>query len=211
VGLVGSEMNTITKEWETKNRGLDELPCNYDFIVSTTEFRKFLIYPFNLNTYIMHNEITLMRSFVDPWEKEILEIGAGFGNFCRCLYDRALIKNYTILDTKSMLRFSKSFLSHYNIPCSFVDSENYKSLSKREFDLVISNVCLSEIPPDFRENLVNVVFPNCDAVFMIDSGYVGFSTWLEEKINKFFSEVCFLEIPDLITAQKNQRVFSGNK
>lgn len=204
-------MKTVSDEWEEKNKELDELPCDYNFIIDNIYFKKFIISPFKMNTYIMHNEVTVLRSFINAWDKNILEVGAGYGNFCRCLHDRVQVEDYTILDTKSMIRFSKSFLAHYDIPCTFVESDRYKDLFDKKFDLLVSNICLSELPVDYREDLLNGVLPNCDSVFIIDSGYVGFSSWLEQKITKFFTDVCFLEIPDLVSAQKNQRIFSGNK
>lgn len=204
-------MTNLSNDWETINKELDKLSSKYEDFIKNDYFKQFVVWPINVNSYIMHNEIILMLSLISIKNDDILEIGGCFGNFCRCLHDRVRVKSYTILDTKSMLRFSKSFLDHYDIACNFVSDDNYKSLFGRKFGLLVANVCLSEMPREYSDDLLDNLLPNCDVVFIIDSRKEIISEWLEEKIRKNFPYVCFSDIPDHLSTQKNHRIYTGIK
>jgi len=204
-------MTNLSKDWEDINKKLDKASSKYEDFIKNDDFKQFVVWPINFNSYIMHNEIILMLSLMDIGNDDILEIGGCFGNFCRCLHDRVKVKSYTILDTKSMLRFSKSFLDHYDILCNFVSDDNYKSLFDRKFGLLVANVCLSEMPREYSDDLLDNLLPNCNSVFIIDSKKEILSNWLEEKIRKNFMYVCFSDIPNQLSTQKNHRVYTGVK
>ena len=204
-------MTHLSKDWENINKKLDKASSKYEDFIKNEDFKQFVVWPVNINSYVMHNEIILMLSLVDIVNDDILEVGGCFGNFCRCLHDRIKIKSYTILDTKSMLRFSKSFLDHYDIKCDFVSDEDYKSLFNKKFGLLMANVCLSEMPREYSDDLLDNVLPNCNAVFVIDSKKEEIADWIEEKIRKNFTYVCFSDIPDELSTQKKHRVYSGAK
>jgi len=204
-------MKTISEKWEKHNKKIDLLSTNIDDFFDNNYFKEFTVWPFRYNTVVMHQEISLLFSHFDVKNYSILEVGACFGNFCRCLCERTSVESYTILDTINMLRFSKTFLGVCNINTVFVESDLYTTLFDKKFDLLISNICISELPELYANDLLDNVLPNCKSVFIIDSAIKEFRVWLETKLIKYFDESSFYNIPDSLSLQTNQKLFLGRK
>lgn len=183
-------------------------------------FYKFITLPLSKNTKACQNEIELMlKFFPNLSDIDVLEVGAGFGNFCRVLNSTIKIKSYTILDTESMQRFAKTFLRHFNINVTFVTTMEFKSLFSRKFDIFISNTCLSETPFSYRKDLLSNVLPYYKKIFVIDADrrahpYLDkgkFNIWLEKTIKKHFSKVQIKRIPYKTCFQKFTLLYIGEK
>jgi len=188
-------MTYLTDTWTTYNKKLDDIKLES---ISDIEKSKVLggcmILPLSLNTTLMNTEIDLLEKFIQIDNFSILELGAGFGNYCKVLHEKANIKKYTILDTPSMLRFSKFYLNAFNIPCTFIESDKYEEIGNETFDLFISNICLSEIPTEFLESLLAFVLPKCDKLAVIDDRNSPFRDWFlsfVDSLKHFSHRVCY--------------------
>jgi hypothetical protein len=123
------------------------------------------------------NEIRLLG---DVNNLSVIEIGGGYGSYCEEFHKGRKVKDYTIVDTKSMLRFSKAYLKAKGIKCTFLDTE--EELPDKEYDLLISNVCISEIPEDHAKQMLTRLFKQVKRVAIIDVEM----KWLEQLlINNF--------------------------
>lgn len=135
------------------------LPCN----------RKHDGKPMNVSSeqYIMQL-CFLLRVFPTLGGFRILEIGGGFGGLSRILM-RAVpsINYYYHYDHTDMLRFATKVLA--DTPrMRFYSIEQKEELAKQEFDLLISNYCLSETPVEYQQWVYNHLFPKCSRAFIID-------------------------------------------
>lgn len=136
-------------------------------------------------------QVSLMLRHVHPEGFSVLEIGGGYGGFCRALLLLCPdVVKYTMLDHVAMRRLSQFFLEG-QAKVEFVDLEDTSKLFSRRFDLVVSNYCLSETPVEFRQLLYSGIFPAADRLFVIDGGK-GDEPFLEEllaEMRKGFSSV----------------------
>lgn len=126
---------------------------------------------------IAKNEIRLLG---DVNNLSVIEVGGGYGSYCEEFHKGRKVKDYTIIDTKSMLRFSKAYLEAKGINCTFLDTED--ELPDKEYDLLISNVCISEIPEEHAKQMLTKLFKQVKRVAIIDIEM----KWLEQLlINNF--------------------------
>jgi ubiquinone/menaquinone biosynthesis C-methylase UbiE len=152
--------------------------------------------------------IAIKKAFTSLQNPSVLEIGGGYGNFCYMFNHILGYKDYTLLDTKSMLRLAKKFHEITQIQCNYVPTEDYMSLKGKEFDLLVANVCLSEIPCQHVLNILECVAENCDRFFIIDAG-------IEEGINlkKIFGYLHkhfrIEQATDFLSLQKNSFIYYG--
>lgn len=199
----------VDERWAKHNKKLNSISNDISFL-KHPYFKRFIIMPLKRNTEMCLREIDILLNNFNFNDKiNVLEVGAGFGNFCRLMHNKCNINNYTILDTPSMIRFSSSFLNHHNIKCNFITSENYENVFNLKFDLFVSNICISETPEEYRENLLENVFPNCKNLYMIDGCKEEYNIWLKNKIKKHFNDVSINPISYEICLQKHQNLYIG--
>ena len=132
------------------------------------------------------------KNMMDPFRGgNILEVGPGSGKFALMLSRNYNITNYSILDLDKNIKAAKAKLTNNNISSDFTVSQDYTNLFGRKFDLLVSNVCLSETPAYYREDLLANVLPTCNKVFIIDGEGLDleFNDWLKNIIAKHFTEV----------------------
>jgi hypothetical protein len=148
-------------------------------------------------------EINLLRK---NWRLDglsIIEIGGGYGAYCETFYNFAKVKDYTIVDTKSMLRFAKAYLKEKNIPCTFIDTEG--ELPNTQYDLLISNICISEIPEEHAKGMLAKLFKQVQKVAIIDTEM----KWLEDLIKENFDIASKMDCPECL--QANHYIYRGEK
>ena len=196
--------------WKKHNERLDKIKIGEGLsFLEEPYLRKFLSWPIGRLASKVFFEIDRLKKEFNSNEFEVLEVGAGIGYFCKTLSERKLVKNYTILDSKSMSRLSKAFLDHFKIPCNFISVEEYESLFDKKFDLFVSRLCISECPQDYREKLLENVLPNCKRLFMVDGCKQEYNDWLLETLNKHYSKVVVEKIPYKKIHQHNQSFYIG--
>lgn len=127
--------------------------------------------PSNLR-YIYH--ALLIGSKCKAWfskpQLKIVEIGGGYGGLC--FYIKNILKefdiDYTIIDLPEPSYLQRLYLDKTNqknthtVSCFDIDS-----LAGKQFDLVISNYCLSEISLDNQQNYFDKIIKNCDKKFFV--------------------------------------------
>jgi phospholipid N-methyltransferase len=145
---------------------------------------------------------------------EVLEIGPGTGLFAKEIISKYNIKKYTILDLEKNINDSLSLLnnSSLNVEIIGVFSQNYKDLFNKQFDLIVSNVCIPETPKVYREDLLNNIIPNTQSSMIIGQ-LTG--DWVEGKeyenwIKKLFNDN-FHIINCYLTTYKNCYALIGHK
>ena len=92
---------------------------------------------------------------------DIIEIGSGYGGQCKIISDHINYNSYTLIDIKPSLNVAKIYLPNFfNVDgdkLRFVDTENINL--ENEYDLVISDYCLSELDDEgirfYEENVLS--------------------------------------------------------
>lgn len=190
-------MFKIDERWRMYNTNLDE--------VDVTNIREAIRTAYIGRTIsgierVAEGEVNLL-----PWDLNglsVVEIGGGYGDYARKLCAKFEVKDYTLIDTKSMLRFARAFLSEYNVPCEFIDTES--ELPDRNWDVIISNICISEIPQFHAEQILEKIFKKVKYMAVIDVAM----PWFDKLTSKYFrvtSRVC----PEC--AQVNHYLYLGEK
>ncbi len=211
----------VDDRWRKHNKQLQKIPSDSLIFLKNPYFAKIITMPLKKNTRMCKQEVNMiLKYFKDLKNINVLEIGAGFGNFCRVLCKKIRVSSYTILDTKTMLKFTKTFLRHYKVnQVNFIDINKFETIYEEKFDLFISISCLSETPKNYRTLLLDKILPNCEKLFVIEAdkrahpglngGY--FNEWLEKTIKTYFAKVKIEEIPYRICYQRYSHVTLGEK
>ena len=121
----------------------------------------------------------------------VIEVGPGTGKYGVMLHNNFDIESYTIVDIEKNIKDSKATFANNNLGGEFVNAQDFETLFGREFDIFISNVCLSETPDYYRDDLLNNILPNCKYVMIIDGdGYkLEYNDWLGNTVKKYFTNV----------------------
>lgn len=130
----------------------------------------------NINTspsnfrYIYHSLLiqSKLRNWFNTKNLKIIEIGGGYGGLC--YYIKNIIKDYdidySIIDLPNVNSLQCKFLNDVNIKCNLYSCNNIDEMEK-EYDLIISNYCLSEISIQNRIEYLSRIIPNCKKEFYI--------------------------------------------
>lgn len=162
--LIESEFNIDSKYFLNLIEKNDEIGSPNkklidDIFTSPTNFR-----------YIYH--ALLINSKLEKWffkkNLKIIEIGGGYGGLC--FYIKNIIKNfeieYSIIDLANANNLQSKYLKDVNVNCDLYSFENIDVVDKN-FDLVISNYCLSEIGLANRFSYLNKIVAKCDKEFYV--------------------------------------------
>ena len=169
-------MKRISELWEKRNKEIEVLSVEDLAFTERNEIQQVIAGGVEQNTAINSAIYNIIISTIGSLEgMDILEIGGGYGNLCRKIFYTSKIKSYTLLDTPMMTKFSKKFLRHWDVTCGFVTNNKIEELYGEKFDLVISNICLSELHPEYFLAISENIFPNCKMAFFIDGEYDGFT------------------------------------
>jgi putative sugar O-methyltransferase len=157
----------------------------------------------------MHQVSLFIEKYDDTRISSVVELGAGLGNFSRIFRKYIETNHYTILDLPVMMKFSKKFLDAHGMKQEYIESDNFESLKGRIFSLFVSNICMSEMPKERCQGIIDVVWPNCKRLFIIDGHDEPFNSWLSGQIVKHFDKVQVF--PYLKSMWKGQKVYVGQK
>lgn len=132
--------------------------------------------------------------------KTVLEIGCGYGGFAKEFLKRyPHIEQYVVVDHPQMLRFTKETFGDYDkIVYLSVGEEAKEIISNSNFDLLISNHCISETPGEYQDWIAGTVFDNVTKAFIIDGDLTQtkFNQWLYYELNKRFESVTIQDSND---------------
>lgn len=123
--------------------------------------------------------------------KNVLEIGSGYGGLVRVLTALYNVRSYTAIDDSRMLKILNHFMQGNIDPEKLVTHpiEDISVVTKGycHYDLFISTVCLSETTDEFVDYLIENIFPKCSQFFIINSNENGLIERLKysiENLNK---------------------------
>jgi len=127
----------------------------------------------------------------------VLEIGPGTGVFAKMLIENFDITDYHVLDLEKNVQDSVSYIKSLNlgIELEYTYSQNYEDLFDKEFDLIVSNICIPETPKDYREDLLNNIIPNSKSSMIIGQlrgKWVEgdeYETWIKNLFNENYDNV----------------------
>jgi len=91
----------------------------------------------------------------------IVEIGSGYGGQCKIIDCAMKLDSYTLIDIPESLAIAKLYLSKLNVENKLIyqDTDNIKP--KEEYDLAISDYCLSELDDEGIEFYTRTILSKC--------------------------------------------------
>lgn len=155
---------------ETAVAFYNHIKNNYSFLLETNILNKFLIND-NIGNPMIYNiegikispgTLRFMKVLGDILNinkniKNIIEIGSGYGGQCLIIKSYSNNINYCLVDIPESLLLSKSYLNKNNCDAIFIDTENI--IVDENYDLVISDYCLSELDyvgiEFYKKNIIN--------------------------------------------------------
>lgn len=126
----------------------------------------------------------IVNIFGDLNDKNIIEIGTGYGGQCKIIHDVYTPKSYTIVDLPEVLSLNEKYLSYFDINnLSFKTWENDDFLS--EYDLVISNYAFTECSRDIQKIYLEKILKNSKNGYItcnIISGIFNVDSFTKEEL-----------------------------
>lgn len=120
----------------------------------------------------------------------ICEIGVGYGGLCRIISSYFHVKNYQLVDLKSVLLLAKKYLENYEINTT-ITYKTMDELSEESFDIVISNYAFTEIRREIQEvYLEKIMLP-------AKRGYITYNEINPEDFNSYKKEELIKLIPQI--------------
>ena len=87
---------------------------------------------------------------------DIMEIGAGYGNLCRCFFHSKFSNDYYLIDLPNQTQIQKCYLKKCNIDSKKLHFNKFNY----DVDCFIAGLSLSEMPIDMRINILNNINAN---------------------------------------------------
>lgn len=164
-------MQTIIKTWENYYAKLKSNPVDPKCLLENEVIRRTM----GPGRYEEHAKMIIREINT---QDSILEMGPGFGGLAKEILKRINV-SYTVVDNEMMLNQAKKFLGD---TVEYIEAKKIGTLKDRQFELFISNFCLSEVPPDYQKYVVENIIRNCQKLFIIDrtDDFIG------EELEKHF-------------------------
>ncbi|TLD84220.1 putative sugar O-methyltransferase [Helicobacter trogontum] len=93
----------------------------------------------------------LIEYFGDLHDKDICELGVGYGGQARIIMSMFNVRSYTFIDLDSALSLSKKYLSHFKGIENKLRFICMEDLEVREYDLFLSNYAFSELRRNIQD------------------------------------------------------------
>ncbi len=119
----------------------------------------------------------LIESFGDLNNKDICEIGIGYGGQARIIMSMFDVKSYTFVDLDSVLSLSKKYLSHFSGLEGKLHFKRMEDLEARDYDLFISNYAFSELRSNIQDIYIEKIIKNAK------HGYITFNNIAPKDFN----------------------------
>lgn len=95
---------------------------------------------------------SLEKHFGDLTDKDIVEIGGGYGGLAKLVMDRFKIKSYTIYDLPEVNELTKKYLSKFGDKyIKKIDFGDLNKESERKYNICISNCAFTECTPVIQD------------------------------------------------------------
>jgi len=96
---------------------------------------------------------------------KVLEIGPGFGGLARILFSFLEVETYVVVEHPIMMKFFRYFNNDKEV--YHIMPEDIEYLNNTKFDILISTLCLTEVPMEFRDKVLNLL-KNVNSCFIIN-------------------------------------------
>jgi hypothetical protein len=106
--------------------------------------------------------------FGDLTNRDIVEIGVGYGGQCRLIVERWAIRSYTLIDLGSPLDLARTYLSQFGLgqPGGPVRFRSSGDETTQESDVLISNYAFSELARSEQERYADLMIKNARGGYM---------------------------------------------
>ncbi len=155
-----------------------------------------LVSPTLLRYISVYSEIETLIGFKNI--NSVAEIGIGYGGQARVIANFAKIKEYSFYDLKSVQTLAAEFLSNSNSKLDPIYC-NIEKVTLENFDLVISNYAISELPLTIQNTYIENIIVTAKYCYMImNSGASDFTNRSAGKLSQieFLSKVPGLKVID---------------
>jgi hypothetical protein len=205
-------MKRIDDRWEDLCKQLDVLSLETMEWLDSPIIRKTITSPLAKNTQLHIYELNLVtKAFgkIDGWN--IVEFGGGYGNACKVFQELANIDSYTLVDTPQMLRLAQRFLDEYKVEAELITCYRMEQVFDKEYDLFFAATCLSEMPLEYRQKMVDNLWPKCKRLFITNADQQAhpeldggtWDNWLEGSIEKYFKNFSKQPFPKHMESPKH--------
>lgn len=136
-------------------------------------------------------------------DKNIIEIGVGYGGQCKLITEAFQIKNYYLVDLEEPLALAKKYLNNESF--HYLTMENLPE--NNTYDLVISNYAFSECNKDVQSNYIKNIIKNSKhgyITFNNISHFFNVDSYSKEELLTFFN---FTEIIEYPLTSKDNTIF----
>ena len=156
------------------------------------------IYTYDEEEKFSPNTLRYIRVFGEIQEhfgsldnKNIIEIGPGYGGLCKIISCVDKFESYSFVDCPEAIGVCKRYMNEMEINNTMFYADDDDIPSNKEYDLVIADSSLSEMSAwGFDYYLENILMKSKNAYLAMNDYYRKEETI--EKINKAFSEVIVL-------------------
>jgi len=159
--------NTIPL-WINFNNALDRLEADRSLnFINQYPFTAAMASPLIKNTEMMKVRVAMIKSLCQPEPNSIIEFGGAYGNLGATYLETNPLLEYTLVDTESMLKFSKVFFDVKGKKATFVKSSDIEEAIK-EYDLFCTYCAISETPEEYQYKVFETFLPKCKSAMIIE-------------------------------------------
>jgi len=151
------------------NAALDNLPADRELrFTESYPFTYTMVCPLSKNNDMMEKRAAVIRELITPEPQSIIEFGGAYGNLGVVYKKDNPNSTYTLVDTKSMLRFAKVFADVMKTETVLCEPSKIETVLT-EYDLFCTYCAISETPPSYREKVFDLFLPKCKSAMIIET------------------------------------------
>lgn len=121
--------------------------------------------------------------------KSVLEIGGGYGGFCKVFSSIINFSKYTLIDLPEPSKLSKKYLSKFDDirdKINYIDTENLVPV--KNIDLVVSNYAFSECTKKYQEIYYETIIKNSSKFYIIYNNFTKNNLNVDDFISLAFDD-----------------------
>jgi putative sugar O-methyltransferase len=107
--------------------------------------------------------------------KDIVEIGAGYGGQYTVLRQYAKPKSYTIIDLPEVIKLQRKYIKRNKLDDIELNFYSLHDLPVIRGDLLISNYAFSECMKEVQDDYIQKIINNCKRGYIIHNNFEGYS------------------------------------
>jgi len=190
---MSNNMKTNNSTWEFYNKTLEALSADRELkFTNLPPFVNTMIAPLDKNTAMMNIRVNMLKKLCNPEPNSIIEIGGAYGNLGVTYQNTKPNLDYTLVDTKSMLKFAKVFFEVKGKKASLICPEEIENAVKN-YDLFCTYCAISETPELYQDKVLKTFLPKCKSAMIteVPKNVPKYSNILEE----YYETIKILDAP----------------